>query len=104
MLNFSEILNYTYFGLLDNGILAAVTVLAVVNAGRIRIGWKRDAGVTTTQAALGGAMVGNTLSDAAAGLSLGLNATLGITLGCVLAFVVLPACASIIRHFERRNA
>ena len=92
------------FGLIDNGLLCIITLVAIVNAGRIRMPWSNGKGVSTTSAALVGAMLGNTLSDAAAGLGIGAEATLGVTIGCLIPMAGLPLYKMVIARSERNAA
>jgi hypothetical protein len=92
------------FGLIDNGLLCIITLVAIINAGRIRMPWSKGESVSTTSAALVGAMVGNTLSDAAAGLGIGMEATIGVTIGCLIPMIGFPLYRMVIARAERINA
>jgi hypothetical protein len=49
-------------------------------------------------------MVGNTLSDAAAGLGIGMEATIGVTIGCLIPMIGFPLYRMVIARAERINA
>ncbi len=92
-----------WFGIVDNGILCIVVLAGVLNAGRIRMPWSKDRGVSTTTAALAGAMIGNALSDGAAGLGMGMEATVAVVAGCLIPFIAWPLCTLVIRYAERNT-
>jgi len=93
-----------WFGVVDNGILAVVTVGSVLLSGRTRFTRKSVKTANTTLAALAGAMVGNAASDAVAALSMGLRPTVGVFTGCMFCFMLWPALRDLIRWGERINA
>ena len=93
-----------WFGLIDNGILALVTVGGVLLHGRIRFAHKATKRANTTMAALASAMVGNAASDAVAALSMGLRPTVGVFTGCMFVFMFWPALRDINKWGERINA
>ncbi len=93
-----------WFGIVDNGILALVTVGGVLLHGRIRFSHKATKRANTTMAALASAMVGNAASDAVAALSMGLRPTVGVFTGCMFVFMFWPALRDINKWGERINA
>ena len=93
-----------WFGVIDNGILALVTVGGVLLHGRIRFSHKATKRANTTMAALASAMVGNAASDAVAALSMGVRPTVGVFTGCMAVFMLWPALRDINKWGERINA
>jgi hypothetical protein len=93
-----------WFGVIDNGILALVTVGGVLLHGRITFSRKTIKRANTTMAALASAMVGNAASDAVAALSMGLRPTVGVFTGCMAVFMLWPALRDINKWGERINA
>ena len=93
-----------WFGVIDNGILALVTVGGVLLHGRITFSRKAAKRANTTMAALASAMVGNAASDAVAALSMGLRPTVGVFTGCMAVFMLWPALRDINKWGERINA
>ena len=93
-----------WFGVIDNGILALVTVGGVLLHGRIRWTLKGLGRADTTMAALASAMVGNAASDAAAALSMGVRPTVGVFTGCMVCFILWPALRDLVRWGQRINS
>ena len=93
-----------WFGIVDNGILAVVTVGGVLLHGRIQFTRKGLQRVDTTLSALASAMLGNAASDAVAALSMGLRPTVGVFTGCMFVFVLWPAFRDLVHWGQRLSA
>ena len=93
-----------WFGVVDNLLLAVVTVASVYFAGRRQYKSKTLSKMSIAGAALAGAMFGNALSDAAAALSMGLRPTVGVFSGCMIVFIGWPVYSAILRHADKRAA
>jgi len=91
------------FGLIDNGLLIVITLLSIKFAGRIRMPWSNHKGINPTFAALIGAALGNTGSDAAAALGIGVEAVLGVAVGCLIPLILTPVYRVIVNRIAPVN-
>ena len=91
------------FGLIDNGLLIIITLLSIKFAGRIRMPWNNVKGINPTFAALMGAALGNTASDAAAALGIGVEEVIGVAVGCLIPLILTPIYRVLINRIAPIN-